>query len=192
MAQGLKVGEKVRVTKTMDVSRTDPAYKQGLKRLMAGKVGQVVATGPGHASITVEFDGKQVSLPSRRLDRVQAGEEEAPTQESASVVPENGAGQTGEPAGSVSGPNIYAAMNFKDPGFLTAVANMLLMSGNNPDTLLVQLRLRDLPSETQAQVEGLVRAKLALGPELGKTGGIVERVPKRRGRPPKPKAVDGQ
>lgn len=37
MAQALKVGEAVYIIKTMGVSKDDPAYEQGLKRLTAGQ-----------------------------------------------------------------------------------------------------------------------------------------------------------
>ena len=81
-------------------------------------------------------------------------------------------------------PNLYGAINFHDSRFITAVANRLLVSRNDPETLLIQLRFRDLPPDVQGQVETLIRAKLALGPELAVGTASIEQVPKRRGRPP--------
>jgi len=51
MAQALKVGERVSIIKTMRVSKDDPAYQQGLKRLTAGQVGQVVDHAPVHEAL---------------------------------------------------------------------------------------------------------------------------------------------
>ncbi len=68
MAQGLKVGEAVSLIKVMRVGKKDPAYAQGLKQLNAGQMGHVVEISSGR-SVVIEFNGKRITLPSRRLQR---------------------------------------------------------------------------------------------------------------------------
>src|SRR5262249_43389626 len=64
--------------------------------------------------------------------------------------------------------------------FITNMANRLLQSGSGssiePNTV-IEIQMDDLPKALQAQIERLVQAKLALGPQGGSG--------RRLGRPPK-------
>lgn len=229
MAQGLKIGETVSLIKAMRVGQGDPAYAQGLTRLKRGQIGQVVEMGPGR-SVAIEFDGKRIVLPSRRVERVQPPNAtvnepiKRDSQESTSTATDEQQGSASQAVGkkrrgrppaqriasqapvaeisnqeelpqpgeqnnlSASDDALYSAINYDDPRFITAVANKLLLSGRDPETLLVQIRLSDLPPQTSRQVDALIQAKLSLGlnPAASQASqSPATAAPKRRGRKPK-------
>ncbi len=69
MATGLKPGNQVTVKENLDFTSQSDAYKNGLKSVTAGEVGQVVGPAKGR-SVIVEFNGVQVTVSSQRLQLV--------------------------------------------------------------------------------------------------------------------------
>ena len=177
MAKGLRIGDAVTVRQERRLPRNDPAYRQGLKRLRPGEIGQVVGAAEGR-SVVVEFDGKRVTLSSQRLDRVvPPPAAEAPEPQRASAERSAGAAATAA--------DLIAYVNTSNPGFVTTVANTLLTGGDDPDRLVVELRLRDLPARVQKQIRALMQAKLALGPQAASQSTAVKPKTGRRGRQPR-------
>ncbi len=180
MAKGLKVGDTVTVRKELRLPRKDPAYKAGLKRLRPGEIGRIVANAEGR-SVVVEFEGKQVTLASQRLDYVkQAAGVAAPVKPRGKPAHE----EEMAPAGTARPePNLIDYVNTNDPQFIRGVANKLLRVGDDPEAVIVQIRLTDLPARVQDEVRGLIAKKLDLGPQLPVTPSAPRGA--RRGRKPK-------
>lgn len=164
MAKGLKVGDAVTVRKDTRLRRKDPAYKQGLKSIKSGEVGHVVSEGDDRSrSVVVEFKGVPVTLASQRLDRA------TPPVVTGTEVPE-----TEQPVQGRRGHRRATAesglLNYGNPDFIAEVANRLLIAGGaepDPETIVVQVKLSDLPAQVQRQVQSLMRAKLDLGRQPG-------------------------
>jgi hypothetical protein len=187
MAKGLKVGDAVTVRKDMRLRRIDPAYQQGLKSIKSGEIGHVVSAGnDGSRSVVVEFKGVPVKLASQRLDRA------TPPVVTGTEVPD-----AEQPAQSRRGRRRAAAelglLNYNNPDFIAEVANRLLMAGGaepSPETVVVQVKLSDLPAQVQRQVQSLMRAKLDLGkqprtPRRAAPAAAQAKPRGRRGRKPK-------
>src|SRR5258708_10347517 len=68
MAQALKAGETVTVSKDVEFGPTTPEYKNGLRSIKAGDIGMVVDAATGR-SVIVEFGGKRTTIGSQRLER---------------------------------------------------------------------------------------------------------------------------
>jgi hypothetical protein len=170
MAKGLKLGDKVSMREDYKVPAKEPAFTQGLILIKKGTLGRIVEEA-GERSFVVEFEGGRVTLSSQRLDEDRSKKrlslkrnvtKRGPRAKVAPVEP----AATPEP---VSTPEVHHEVTFLDfvdvnnTDFLRLIANMLLMSGNSPNTVLLQeLRFSDLPHEVQDQAQRLVRAKLAL------------------------------
>lgn len=196
MAKGLKVGDAVTVRKEMRLRRKDPAYQQGLKRLRPGEIGHIVDMADGR-SVIAEFKGTQVTLASQRLDRAEPPVVEVAATEAAPVSANGDA--SAKPTGAKRGPRgrrpanaNSAAINYENPDFIAEVANRLLLSGglaSDPETIVVQVKLSDLPQKVQSQVQNLMRAKLDLGrtpaPVAAGVAGADGAPRPRRGRRPK-------
>ncbi len=164
MAKALKPGDAVTVARNYRFKATSDEFQRGLKSLKPGDVGRVLDTAKGR-SVKVEFKGHEAVIASQRLERM------------------------GEPARKPGRPK--KAIQGKQPGgkdglgsldnshFITNVANRLLQSGSGssiePNTV-VEIQMDDLPKELQAQIQKLVQAKLALGPQT---------TARKPGRPPK-------
>jgi hypothetical protein len=184
MAKGLKVGDAVTVRKNMRLRRKDPAYQQGLKSIKSGEVGHVVSIGDDRSrSVVVEFKGVPVKLASQRLDRT-----------TPPVVTGTEVSDAGQPAQGRRGRRRAAAelglLNYNNPDFIAEVANRLLMAGGvepSPETVVVQIKLSDLPVQVQQQVKSLMRAKLDLGrqPRAPRRAAAQAKPRGRRGRKPK-------
>ena len=182
MAKGLKAGDTVSVTKIFKFKRASAIYKNGLHRVQPGDVGKVVDAASGR-SVLVDFGGQEFTISSQRLQRVTVPEPrrrgrkpgstnkpKAP-EATAKVLPKQDLGDV-------------AFVNYNDTHFVTKVANTLLMHGgaqDDPDAVVVQIKLSELPQPVQSQIRNLMQAKLALGPQPAAQ-------PKRRGRPPKNKS----
>jgi len=176
MAKGLKIGDKVTVNKNVPIEKDNPAFASGLEVVEMGRLGKVVKEGTGR-SMLVDFDGVQVQISNQRLDLVSGGKQKKP-------------GKRGRPKGSTNrarpaartsaSANAGADMvNYDSPQFAAKIANKLLMSGSvdaNPETVVVEIHLADLPSGTQAEIKRLLQQKLSLGLE--------DSQPRKRG--PKP------
>jgi len=175
MAKGLTIGSLVTVLEEFDVSPKEPAFGQGLKKIKPGRVGRIVESAGGR-SFVVDFGGKRVPISSQRLTAATA-EMIAPKRQRPTVqhpVMSESETQsttlegieeretTTEPESIPEG-TLLDFLNYDDPGFTRIVANMLLMNGNLPDTVLLkELRFVDLPEAVQKEIQRLVRAKLAL------------------------------
>jgi|GEM_PF-4688035 hypothetical protein len=181
MAKGLKVGDAVTVRKDMRLRRKDPAYQQGLKSIKSGEIGHVVSTADDRSrSVIVEFKGVPVKLASQRLERA------TPPVVTGTKVPD-----AGQPAQSRRGRRRAAAeldlLNYNNPDFIAEVANRLLMAGGaepSPETVVVQIKLSDLPAQVQQQVKSLMRAKLDLGRQPRRAAPAAAQA-RPRGRRPK-------
>ena len=68
MAQALKAGETVTVSKDVEFGPNTPEYKNGLRSIKAGDIGMVVDAATGR-SVIVEFGGKRTTIGSQRLER---------------------------------------------------------------------------------------------------------------------------
>src|SRR4051812_10443167 len=73
MARNLKAGERVTVSEVVHFSTSTPAYRQGLKSVTPGEVGEVVGPGEGRSTL-VKFKDIQVSISNQRLERSAAAE----------------------------------------------------------------------------------------------------------------------
>ncbi len=180
MAKGLKVGDAVTVRKGLRLPRKDPAYKAGLRRLKPGDIGRIVANAEGR-SVVVDFDGKRVTLASQRLDFAKSPAETAAPEKTRS---KSAGAEIPAPATSArTEPNLIDYVNTNDPQFIRGVANKLLRVGDDPEAVIVQLRLSDLPSGVQHAVRNLIDKKLDLGPQQP----VEPAAPRgaRRGRKPK-------
>lgn len=182
MAKGLKTGDTVSVAKQFKFKRADEIYKKGLHRVQPGDLGKVVDAAEGR-SVLVDFQGHEFKIASQRLERV--------------TVPETK--RRGRKPGSTNKPKLspetvvapqelgdVAFINYNDSKFVTRVANTLLMQSgaqSDPEAVVVQIKLADLPQPVQNQIRELMQAKLALGPQ---SQPAIQ--PKRRGRKPKSQA----
>ncbi len=180
MAKGLKPGDTVSVAKAYKFSRASDVYKSGLHRVQPGDMGKVIDAATGR-SVLVNFQGQEFTISSQRLQRV--------------IVPEpkrrgRRPGSTNKPkapemtvnASPATDQGDVAFVNYNDSQFVTRVANTLLIHGgaqNDPDAVVVQIKLSELPQPVQNQIRDLMQAKLALGPQAP------AQQPRRRGRPPK-------
>src|SRR5258707_5479773 len=179
MAKGLMVGDKVRVNKEVTLEKDSPAFASGLQLVETGRLGKIVKPGTGRSMI-VDFDGIEVQISNQRLELVGKGKLHKP-------------GKRGRPKGSGNknkittpratrsvSPNASTDMvNYDSPQFAARIANKLLVSGGadpNPDTVVVEIHLSELPGGIQAEIKRLMQQKLSLGLENSQ--------PKRRG--PKP------
>jgi hypothetical protein len=173
MAKGLKVGDAVTVREEMRLKRSSEVYQQGLKRLKRGEIGHVIAAADGR-SVVVEFSGKQVKLASQRLERVSEPVPEL-AEAPAAGTKTNGNRTTRGDA---------QLIDYNNPQFITTAANKLLKAADentDPDAVIVQVRMSDLPGDVQHRVRALMQAKLELGPQE-QTG---KKSAGRRGRKPK-------
>lgn len=178
MAKGLKSGDTVSVTKIFKFKRASDIYQNGLHRVQPGDVGKVVDAAAGR-SVLVSFKGQQFTISSQRLQRITATEPKRRGRKP---------GSTNKPkAAAVSAPaqkdlGDVAFVNYNDAQFVRKVANTLLLQSGaqtDPEAVVVQIKLSELPQPVQAQIRELMQAKLALGPQVT----VVQ--PKRRGRPPR-------
>jgi len=156
MAKKLSVGELVTIRKTFWLKHDSDGYKNGLRRLRAGDTGRIVDIGDGR-SVVVDFDGKQATLSTQRLERYTPPAEPKPE-----PAPES----TPEAAPKAP-PAAPEPIDYYHPPFIKMVANNLLRNGGleaEPDALVVAIKLADLPEQVQDQVRALIQAKLDLGP----------------------------
>ena len=159
--------KRVTVTKTFRFKPNSDEYQRGLKSVQAGRMGQVVSTAPGRSTI-VDFDGQQVVIPSRRLERVQErpiteskqGRRKATVQ---AVREEPSAPREDKGAKKQSDTPTNDDWNSE---LITLIANKLLVSGaaGVGTTTAVEIQLADLPSSMQEQIQALIQAKLDLRP----------------------------
>ncbi len=150
MAKGLKTGDAVMVRKETKVGRKTEAGKRGRKRIAPGELGYIVGPAGGRSMI-VAFGKHRLTLSSQRLDRA------------AAVHPGGDGPQQTQPDSG----NAPTFIDYRHPRFVTEVANRLLMSGTlnpEPASVVLEVRLGDLPEEIQQQVHALIEAKLSLGP----------------------------
>jgi hypothetical protein len=179
MAKGLKSGDTVSVTKTYKFKRASDIYKSGLHRVQPGDVGKVVDAAKGR-SVMVDFKGQQFPIASQRLQRVEPPPE--PRRRGRRPGSTNKAKAAVETAPAQQEMGDIAFVNYNDAQFVRKVANTLLMHGaaqTDPEAVVVQIKLSELPQPVQAQIRELMQAKLALGLQQPSAQ------PKRRGRPPK-------
>jgi hypothetical protein len=182
MAQGLKIGDIVTVRKEIRLKRVDPAYKRGLKRLKPGQVGEVIDRAEGR-SVVVEFNGTPVTLASQRFEL--ANPPASPKPENAGEAPSDQVEPSAPTARGI--PDEFKLFDYNNPDFITAVANKLLMMGGlepDPDMVVVQIRLSDLPAQIRKHAQALMRDKLALGPQV--------RTRKPRQKAPQPVKTPGK
>jgi len=193
MAKGLKVGDAVTVREEMRLPRKTEAYQQGLKRLKPGDIGKIVSAVEGSRSVVVDFGGKNVPLASQRLNRAeeqksapaQAAEGEEKPRRGRRKVQDSGAAQ---PQSDRTG-----LIDYTSPKFLQVAANALLRSsadGAEAETVVVQVKLSDLPNDVQQKIQALMQAKLDLAPDAGANRNGSSEKPARkstRGRKPKQK-----
>lgn len=192
MAKGLKIGDAVTVRKDIRLKRKDDAYKQGLKRLRNGQIGQIISQADGR-SVVVEFEGKHVTLASQRLDRVEppAAPAEAPVRRrgrrpgSAALAAMPGDGAA--PATASTSSKEPTLIDYSNPQFIKTAANKLLTAPtpDGDDAVIIQVRMSDLPKAVQSRIKALIQAKLELTPQAD-AGSV--KVPGRRGRKPKVQA----
>ncbi len=177
MAKGLKVGDAVTVREDLRLPRKTDAYKQGLRRLRHGDVGHIVSPADGR-SVNIEFNGIQVTLASQRLERAEEPQAAAPAEGK-----RRGRRKAGE-KGTVS--DKTGLVDYNSARFITVAANTLLAQGGqspDPETVVVQIKLADLPDDVQKKVKSLMQAKLELSPE----GNGQPAAKSTRGRKPKQK-----
>ncbi|MCC7447292.1 MAG: hypothetical protein IT324_07755 [Anaerolineae bacterium] len=153
MAKKLSVGELVKVREEFWLKHNTDGYKNGLRRLRPQDVGQIADIGEGR-SVVVDFDGKRATLSSQRLERYTPPAEPAP--------------ESAPEAAPKAPPAATEPIDYYHPPFIKMVANNLLRNGSleaGPDTVVVAIKLADLPQPVQEQVRALIEAKLDLGPE---------------------------
>jgi hypothetical protein len=193
MAKGLKVGDAVTVRKEMRLAQKSEAFKAGLKRLKPGLIGKVVDVAQGR-SVVVDFEGKRVTLASQRLDKSAASEKSGG--KGGKRGPRATAATTATPgttSSTVPIPDERSLIDYNNPQFITTVANKLLTTSGlepDPETVVMQIKLSDLPVGIREQVRSLMHAKLALPPQMAQlsSAGTGIGTPRRRGRPPKKQA----
>jgi len=175
MAKGLKAGDSVAVSKPLKFKKTSNEYKAGLKSLELGQIGQVVDSARGR-SVIVEFEGKRATISSQRLEKMQTGETPrrrgrraaianpanpvSPAQQESYRAPALAATNIGQPSSEL--------FNYDSPKFAASIANKLLLSGGLKDenaSVVVEIRLSDLPAEVRERIQALMQAKLSLGLE---------------------------
>ncbi len=196
MAKGLKAGDSVAVSKPLKFKRTSNEYKAGLKSLEQGQIGQVIDSARGR-SVVVEFEGKRATISSQRLQKMQTGE--APRRRGRRAAIANPAQQELHTAPASTGIGVSQPQselfNYDSPKFAASIANKLLLSGGLKDeneTVVVEIRLSDLPAEVRDRIQALMQAKLSLGLEsempannMVSSKQIAAPVKGRRGRKPK-------
>ncbi len=151
MAKKLSVGEIVTVRKDFWLKHDSDGYQHGIRRLRAGEIGRIVEMGNGR-SVVVDFDGKRATLSSQRFDRYTPPAEPQPES---------------EPESAPELPPPSEPINYYHPPFIKMVANNLLRTGSleaGSDTVVLEIKLADLPEQVQEQVRALIQAKLDLGP----------------------------
>lgn len=167
MAKGLQVGDIVKANRMIKDEAT------GKPAIEPGRSGQVVKAGAGHSMI-VDFDGLQLRVSTQRLDLV-----------------EKPKGKRGRPKGSPKQPAAPTKqnapsnpatdlLNLSNPQIMAQIANKLLMSGGvdaAPDTVVIEMRLADLPDNIQRDIKQLIERKLSLSLE--------DVQPRKAGRPKK-------
>lgn len=188
MAQSLKAGEKVTVSKDVSFEPNSPEYKNGLRTIKVGEIGTVVDAATGR-SLVVEFGGKRITIGSQRLERVTTPTK-APAATTAvptvkPTVNTQAANSAKSPQAAVSKPVSKQAAADKEPAvksvtlppaspspeeegnteLVATLANSVLLSGGlkSPRDTVLQIRLTDLPRKLQARITELVQAKLDLG-----------------------------
>ena len=180
MAKGLKPGDTVSVTKPFKFKRASDIYKSGLHRVQPGDIGKVVDAAAGR-SVLVSFQGQEFTISSQRLQHIVVPEPVRRGRKPGSTnKPKETEAAVTAPSAPVEGD--VAFVNYNDAQFVTKVANTLLMHGgaqNDPEAVVVQIKLSELPQPVQNQIRDLMNAKLALGPQPA------AQQAKRRGRPPK-------
>jgi hypothetical protein len=192
MAKGLKVGDAVVVREELRLPRKTDAYQQGLRRLKPSDIGRIVNTADGR-SVIVDFGGVQVTLASQRLNRAEEPKP-APVEAPATEAPRRGR-RKGQTAASTQAAKSdrTGLIDYTSPRFLTVAANALLRSGgenSDPETVVVQVKLADLPADVQKKVQSLIQAKLDLTPDANSSSNGSSDQPARksnRGRKPKQK-----
>ena len=175
MAKGLKAGDSVAVSKPLKFKKTSAEFKNGLKSLELGQIGQVVDSARGR-SVIVEFEGKRATISSQRLKKMQTGEaprrrgrrtaianpanSASPAQPESYRAPALGVTSIGQPSSEL--------FNYSSPKFAASIANKLLLSGGLKDdnaSVVVEIRLSELPAEVRERIQALMQAKLSLGLE---------------------------
>jgi hypothetical protein len=189
MAKGLKVGDLVVVREEIRLPRKSEVYQNGLKRLRTTDIGKIVSAVEGSRSVVVDFGGKQISLASQRLNRAEE-QKAAPAQAEAGEAPRRGRRKSQDSGQAQS--DRTGLIDYSSPKFLTVAANALLRSGEaaDPETVVVQVKLADLPNDVQKKIQSLMQAKLELAPQAGasRNGGSEQPARKsNRGRKPKQK-----
>jgi hypothetical protein len=196
MAKGLKVGDMVTVRKAMSLAQKSEAYQAGLKRLKPGIVGKVVDTAQGR-SVVVDFEGRHVTLASQRLEKATESSQkttDAGTAKSGGGKKGQRGPRTGKARVAASAtattviPDERSLIDYANPQFITSVANKLLTTSGlepDPETVVMQIKLSDLPVGIREQVRSLMHAKLALPPEMASAATAGSSTGRRRGRPPK-------
>jgi hypothetical protein len=196
MAKGLKVGDAVTVRKEIRLAQKSEAYQAGLKRLKPGLIGKVVDVAQGR-SVVVDFEGRHVTLASQRLDKSTVSDKKV-TEASAGSSGRGKRGQRGPRASKVKVapstnttafiPDEHTLIDYANPQFITSVANKLLTTSGlepDPETVVMQIKLSDLPDGIRQQVRSLMHAKLALPPQMASAATSGATTGRRRGRPPK-------
>jgi hypothetical protein len=196
MAKGLKIGDMVTVRKAMHLTQKSEAYQAGLKRLKPGIVGKVVDVAQGR-SVVVEFEGRHVTLASQRLEKAtasaqkatEANEESSKSGKKGPRGPRTGKARVAAPTTATTAiPDERSLIDYSNPQFITSVANKLLTTSGlepDPDTVVMQIKLSDLPTGIREQVRSLMHAKLALPPQMASAVTAGSSTGRRRGRPPK-------
>jgi hypothetical protein len=183
MAKELRPGERVTVIGELRNSNKSAAYKQGLKKIYPGDIGEVVGPAEGRA-LTVKFNGIETVVSKQRLTR--PGESPAqkdkpvarkpaspksakakPTPAAAPQAVARPVEETQQRAATQAKPS--PAHDFEEGAFqlLNAVANKLLLRGGTrvEQDGVVELSLKDLPAEVRERLQVLIDAKLAFNPK---------------------------
>jgi hypothetical protein len=171
MAKDLKPGEPVTVDSELNLDKTSAAYKQGLKQIKPGEIGEVVGQAEGRA-LKVKFNGIETVVSKLRL--IRPGEASAQKTQPAAPKPAKPKAAPAKPK-SVPAPQATAvvkevpAQDVEESALhlLNAVANKLLLKGGTrvEQDGMVELTLKDLPPDVRQRLQALIDAKLAFNPK---------------------------
>ena len=169
MAKGLKAGDSVSVSKPKKFKRTSVEYKNGLKSVAEGQVGQVIDSARGR-SVVVDFEGKRATISSQSLQKVPTGDGSQRARRRAAIANPAQADTSKAPttAASAAGQSPTALFNYESPTFAASIANKLLLNGGLKDeneTVVVEIHLSELPTAVRDRIQSLMQAKLSLGLE---------------------------
>ena len=177
MAKELKPGEPVTVKREVPFPRKSDAYKQGIKSITPGEIGEVVGPAEGRA-LTVKFHGIETVVAKQSL--VRPGEALTQKDKPAAQKPAKGKSTSGAAPQSavraaaetpMAPPQVQARpeQDFEKGAreLLNAVANKLLLRGGTrvEQDGVVELSLHDLPEEVRERLQALIDAKLAFNPK---------------------------